>query len=79
MTAGLLRETPLVGGSVPVSAAQTKLLAAMAELREKKKKVRRTDGACMTSAACENASRTCMALTSTAADFAVEGMRKLNL
>lgn len=38
-----------------------------------------TDGACMTSAACQNPSLTYMALTARAADFAVQELKKLNL
>lgn len=38
-----------------------------------------TDGACMTSSACQNPSLTYMALTARAADHAVEEMKKLNL
>ena len=38
-----------------------------------------TDGACMTSAACQNPSLTYMALTARAADFAVEEMKRRNL
>ena len=38
-----------------------------------------TDGACMTSSACQNPSITYMALTARAADYAVEEMKKLNL
>ncbi|MDX1638453.1 MAG: GMC family oxidoreductase [Balneolaceae bacterium] len=38
-----------------------------------------TDGACMTSAACQNPSLTYMALTARAADFAVEELKKGNL
>lgn len=38
-----------------------------------------TDGACMTSAACQNPSLTYMALTARAANFAVEELKKQNL
>lgn len=38
-----------------------------------------TDGACMTSSACQNPSLTCMARTARAADFAVSEFKKLNL
>lgn len=38
-----------------------------------------TDGACMTSAACQNPSLTYMALTARAADYAVEELKKGNL
>src|SRR5690606_10564477 len=38
-----------------------------------------TDGACMTSAACQNPSLTYMALTARAADFAVKELKKRNL
>ena len=38
-----------------------------------------TDGACMTSAACQNPSLTYMALTARAADFAVEELKKGNI
>jgi choline dehydrogenase-like flavoprotein len=38
-----------------------------------------TDGACMTSAACQNPSLTYMALTARAADFAVNELKKQNL
>jgi choline dehydrogenase-like flavoprotein len=38
-----------------------------------------TDGACMTSTNCVNPSRTYMALTARAANFAVEELKKLNL
>ncbi len=38
-----------------------------------------TDGACMTSAACQNPSLTYMALTARAADYAVQEMKKQNL
>ena len=38
-----------------------------------------TDGACMTSSACQNPSLTYMALTARAADFAVEELKKGNL
>lgn len=38
-----------------------------------------TDGACMTSAACQNPSLTYMALTARACDFAVAELRKRNL
>lgn len=38
-----------------------------------------TDGACMTSAACQNPSLTYMALTARAADFAVKELKKMNL
>ncbi|MDX2189765.1 MAG: GMC family oxidoreductase [Bacteroidota bacterium] len=38
-----------------------------------------TDGACMTSAACQNPSLTYMALTARACDYAVKEMNKLNL
>jgi choline dehydrogenase-like flavoprotein len=38
-----------------------------------------TDGACMTSAACQNPSLTYMALTARAADFAVNELKKRNL
>ena len=38
-----------------------------------------TDGACMTSNACQNPSLTYMALTARAADFAVEELKKRNL
>ena len=38
-----------------------------------------TDGACMTSAACQNPSLTYMALTARAADYAVEELKKQNL
>lgn len=38
-----------------------------------------TDGACMTSSACQNPSLTYMALTARAADFAVEALKKMEL
>jgi choline dehydrogenase-like flavoprotein len=38
-----------------------------------------TDGACMTSSACQNPSLTYMALTARAADFAVKELKKGNL
>ncbi|MCB9263596.1 MAG: GMC family oxidoreductase [Lewinellaceae bacterium] len=38
-----------------------------------------TDGACMTSAGCQNPSLTYMALTARAADYAVNEMKKMNL
>lgn len=38
-----------------------------------------TDGACMTSAACQNPSLTYMALTARAADYAVSELKKMNL
>jgi choline dehydrogenase-like flavoprotein len=38
-----------------------------------------TDGACMTSAACQNPSLTYMALTARAADFAVTELKKGNI
>ena len=38
-----------------------------------------TDGACMTSAACQNPSLTYMALTARAADFAVNELNRRNL
>ncbi len=38
-----------------------------------------TDGACMTSAACQNPSLTYMALTARAVDYAVSEMKKLNI
>ena len=38
-----------------------------------------TDGACMTSAACQNPSLTYMALTARAADFAVSELKKGNI
>ena len=38
-----------------------------------------TDGACMTSAACQNPSLTYMALTARAADHAVSELKKMNL
>ncbi|MFM7769471.1 MAG: GMC family oxidoreductase, partial [Bacteroidota bacterium] len=38
-----------------------------------------TDGACMTSAACQNPSLTYMAITARAADFAVAELKKGNL
>jgi choline dehydrogenase-like flavoprotein len=38
-----------------------------------------TDGACMTSAGCQNPSLTYMALTARAADYAVEELKKGNL
>ena len=38
-----------------------------------------TDGACMTSAACQNPSLTYMALTARAADHAVKELNKQNL
>jgi choline dehydrogenase-like flavoprotein len=38
-----------------------------------------TDGACMTSSACQNPSLTYMALTARAADFAVRELKKMNL
>ncbi len=38
-----------------------------------------TDGACMTSSACQNPSLTYMAITARAADFAVSELKKLNL
>lgn len=38
-----------------------------------------TDGACMTSAGCQNPSLTYMALTARAANFAVEEMKKMNI
>jgi len=38
-----------------------------------------TDGACMTSSACQNPSITYMALTARAADFAVSELKKGNL
>src|SRR5688500_18031971 len=38
-----------------------------------------TDGACMTSAACQNPSLTYMAMTARAADFAVSELKKQNL
>ncbi|MCB0557844.1 MAG: GMC family oxidoreductase [Phaeodactylibacter sp.] len=38
-----------------------------------------TDGACMTSAGCQNPSLTYMALTARAADYAVSEMKKMNL
>ena len=38
-----------------------------------------TDGACMTSSACQNPSLTYMALTARAADFAVKELKKMNL
>jgi len=38
-----------------------------------------TDGACMTSAACQNPSLTYMALTARAADFAVNELKRRNL
>jgi len=38
-----------------------------------------TDGACMTSSACQNPSLTYMALTARAADYAVSELKKRNL
>jgi choline dehydrogenase-like flavoprotein len=38
-----------------------------------------TDGACMTSSACQNPSITYMALTARAADFAVRELQRRNL
>jgi len=38
-----------------------------------------TDGACMTSAACQNPSLTYMALTARACDYAIEAMRRMEL
>jgi choline dehydrogenase-like flavoprotein len=38
-----------------------------------------TDGACMTSAACQNPSLTYMALTARAADYAVNELKRRNL
>jgi choline dehydrogenase-like flavoprotein len=38
-----------------------------------------TDGACMTSAACQNPSITYMALTARAVDYAVKEMQRNNL
>ena len=38
-----------------------------------------TDGACMTSSACQNPSLTYMALTARAADYAVDELKKRNL
>jgi len=38
-----------------------------------------TDGACMTSSACQNPSITYMALTARAADYAVEELKKMNI
>jgi choline dehydrogenase-like flavoprotein len=38
-----------------------------------------TDGACMTSSACQNPSLTYMALTARAANFAVEELKKGNI
>ena len=38
-----------------------------------------TDGACMTSSACQNPSLTYMALTARAADYAVKELKKMNL
>ena len=38
-----------------------------------------TDGACMTSASCQNPSITYMALTARACDYAVQEMKRLNL
>jgi choline dehydrogenase-like flavoprotein len=38
-----------------------------------------TDGACMTSSACQNPSLTYMALTARAADFAVSELKKRNI
>jgi choline dehydrogenase-like flavoprotein len=38
-----------------------------------------TDGACMTSSACQNPSLTYMALTARAADHAVKELKKMNL
>ena len=38
-----------------------------------------TDGACMTSSACQNPSLTYMALTARAADFAVQELNKQNI
>jgi choline dehydrogenase-like flavoprotein len=38
-----------------------------------------TDGACMTSSACQNPSLTYMALTARAADFAVNELKRRNL
>jgi choline dehydrogenase-like flavoprotein len=38
-----------------------------------------TDGACMTSAACQNPSLTYMALTARAADYAVAELKRRNL
>jgi len=38
-----------------------------------------TDGACMTSSACQNPSLTYMALTARAADYAVSELKKMNL
>lgn len=38
-----------------------------------------TDGACMTSAGCQNPSLTYMALTARAADFAVQELKKMNI
>ena len=38
-----------------------------------------TDGACMTSSACQNPSLTYMALTARAADYAVSELKKQNL
>jgi choline dehydrogenase-like flavoprotein len=38
-----------------------------------------TDGACMTSAACQNPSLTYMAITARAADYAVQELKKQNL
>jgi len=38
-----------------------------------------TDGACMTSSACQNPSLTYMALTARAANFAVDELKRRNL
>jgi choline dehydrogenase-like flavoprotein len=38
-----------------------------------------TDGACMTSAACQNPSLTYMALTARACDYAVKELKKMNI
>jgi choline dehydrogenase-like flavoprotein len=38
-----------------------------------------TDGACMTSSACQNPSLTYMAITARAADFAVDELNRRNL
>ncbi|MDQ3289866.1 MAG: GMC oxidoreductase, partial [Bacteroidota bacterium] len=57
---------------------KTSVLNAFNQLHEVKN-VFVTDGACMTSAACQNPSLTYMALTARAADFAVSELKKGNI
>jgi choline dehydrogenase-like flavoprotein len=67
-----------MGGCRMGNDAKTSMLNKWNQLHEVKN-VFVTDGACMTSSACQNPSLTYMAITARAADYAVSEMKRQNL